>query len=292
MSKPWIKLWARWYESSSHALLSPEALHTGPHLLVLAGKYGRQEDGSALLVGPQGEPLSIAELARMTRWTSAKMARILGELRQCGTMTASGAALCFPRFDRWQESSSAARVRRHRARDVTVDVTPSKRSKTEDRRQRTEDRPSDPPSGLAPVPDSPAEREEVALARLREGLTWVRRPSGCNALLLPDAKLRELLRAGASVDDVIETVGAFADAIDRGEEKRSDWRAHYVLSFGWFERIRATHVLRGRAPQQVDTIEQALDVETRTGVLPAGWQRVAGGVVGPGGKLHEVESRA
>jgi hypothetical protein len=168
MSKPWIKLWTRWYESSSHALLSPEALHTGPHLLVLAGKYGRQEDGSARLVGPHGKPLSISDLAKLTRWSSGKMARILGELRQCGTLDVVANAYSFPRFDRWQESSSASRMRRHRGVTVTGEVTTECAPKTEDRGEKTEDRelPTPPPARRS----SPARTNEpVALvASLRE----------------------------------------------------------------------------------------------------------------------------
>lgn len=167
--------------------------------------------------------------------------------------------------------------------------TPPRVEKGEGRREKGE---GGGPPHPALVPGSPHETEEISLAQLRERLTYARRPSGCNALLLPDAKLRELLRAGASVDDVVETVEAFADAVDRGDEKRSDWRAHYVLSFGWFERIRATYLQRGGGPARVTTLEQALDVERRTRSLPAGWQRVAAGVVGPNGKLYDAEASA
>lgn len=150
-ARPWIKLWARWYESSSHALLSAEALHTGPHLLTIAGKFGRRDDGSAALVGPQGEALTIAALAKMTRWTSAKMARIVAELRQCGTLDVDGATYCFPRFTRWQESSSASRVRKHRTPKPGVTVTPEKRPKIEDRGEKTEEREPPPPPTSRPV---------------------------------------------------------------------------------------------------------------------------------------------
>jgi hypothetical protein len=166
-AKPWIKLWTRWYESSSHALLTPEALHTGPNLLVLAGKYGRQEDGSARLVGPHGKPLSISDMAKLTRWSTAKMARILGELRQCGTLDVVANAYSFPRFDRWQESSSANRMRRHRGVTVTGDVTPECASKREDRGETRDER--EPPLPVAPRTSPAREHEAVGLAaQLRE----------------------------------------------------------------------------------------------------------------------------
>jgi hypothetical protein len=288
-SKPWIKLWARWYETMSHSDLIAEALHTGPHLLVIAGKHGRREDGSAALVGPDGAALRIADLARRTRWSTRKMAEIVADLRRVGTLAVEGDAFVFPKFQRWQESASASRVRRHRA----VTVTPKKRTKREDRGERTEDRPSTPPptSGLAPVPDSPAEREQHAIEWLRDRLPSARRPDGCNALYMPDAKLRELLRAGAAPSDVIATVEAFADAIEEGHEKRENWRGNYVLSLAWFEQIQARYVTRDIERPAARSLADALEHEERTGSLPAGWQRVADGVVGPGGKHHEVEAR-
>jgi hypothetical protein len=231
-AKPWIKLWTRWYESSSHALLSPDALHTGPHLLVLAGKYGRQEDGSARLVGPHGKPLSISELAKLTRWTSAKMARILGELRQCETLAVVADAYTFTRFEHWQESKSAGRMRRHRGVTVTPEVTPVCAPKTEDRRQRTED------ITTTPLPPKGGEREWGEVAQVCDRLPWIAAKG--KSLLSPRDRIHKLVVNGATADEIVRVLEGLAAAVEAGKEPVSYWNAQYVFS-GHYDRLRTAY---------------------------------------------------
>jgi hypothetical protein len=142
----WIKLWARWYETTSHALLSPQALHTGPHLLTLAAKAGPDATGTAWLKAPDGGSYSLDDLAKLTRWPKRTLDKVLGELRQAGTVIYAPNVWGFPNFQRWQESPSAARVRRHRLRkrDGNSECNASVTTEAEDRgqKQKTETPPT------------------------------------------------------------------------------------------------------------------------------------------------------
>lgn len=255
-AKPWVKLWTRWYESSSHALLTPEALHTGPNLLVLAGKYGRQEDGSARLVGPHGKPMSISDMAKLTRWSTAKMARILGELRQCGTLDVVANAYSFPRFDRWQESSSANRMRRHRGVTVTDDVTPVCASKREDRGETKDERGEKggvvsseiPVAHARQVPEPPtaearAAERHVENEGLRERLTLTGevpqpRVKGQSLGNLPTRPndLRKLLDAGYAFDEIVATAVWLSERITAGEILPAAWSGAFYG--GWHDSFR------------------------------------------------------
>lgn len=115
-----------------------------------------------------------------------------------------------------------------------------------------------PPGGHAPVPGSHEQQLELELARLRDRLPQLRRPRGGLVLYYLDDKARELLRAGVKVDEWCDVAEAFADAIDRGEEQASDWRSNYVMSLGWFERLRNRYLVASGAVTE-ETPTQTLE---------------------------------
>jgi hypothetical protein len=291
VSKPWIKLWARWYETTSHLLMSPHALHTGPHLLMLASKYGRRDDGSAALVGPTGEPLTLGDLARLTRWPPKTIGTVVRELTTCGTLEQHGRTYVFPRFDRYQESSSAARVRKHRERScnvtdsvtVTDDVTPLKRPKTEDRRQKT-DSPKAPRKRGDIPPAIRAKCDEV-IDRLNERRAYIAERFG-----LPKRKgfgktdtLRKFIAARLAEGEDLETLLAVVDArarkiVREGGEgfehltTSTPFRpANWAYSLGLIdEHPRKTDATS--APEKpVETVDEARAHLEREGSLPHGW---------------------
>lgn len=116
-----------------------------------------------------------------------------------------------------------------------------------------------PSGGHAPVPGSHEHQLELELARLRDRLPQLRRPRGGLVLYYVDDKARELLRAGVSVDEWCAVAEAFADAIDRGDEQASDWRANYVMSLGWFERLRNTYLAPSTRAAAEETPTQTLE---------------------------------
>lgn len=116
-----------------------------------------------------------------------------------------------------------------------------------------------PPGGHAPVPGSRELQLEVELARLRDRLPHLQRPRGCPVLYYLDDKARQLLRAGVTVEEWVRVVEAFAGAIDRGDESTNDWRANYVMSVGWFERLRNEYGVELAAPVVEETPTQTLE---------------------------------
>jgi hypothetical protein len=129
--------------------------------------------------------------------------------------------------------------------------------------QRRESRPPPP----APPRTTGLRAEDESIAWLRDRLPYARRPQGANALPLLDAKIRELLRAGFTAEQILAGTESHAAAIDAGRAKRSDWRGTYVFSLGWFERILAEH----GTPRALSA-EQAAEYAARHRRAPDGWR--------------------
>lgn len=165
VSKPWCKLWERWYTTRSHVGLGGVALNIGPRLISLAN--GSPKPGwlvtSSLATGDGGDvvgdvtdvtPISVETIAREVRFALPDVATALRELLQCGTLSVdSGGVLFFPNFAEWQTHPGHERTRRwrekRRSRDAgDVDtVTNVLQRGSEDRRsedQRSEEERSDP----------------------------------------------------------------------------------------------------------------------------------------------------
>lgn len=125
--RPWIKLHTRWLTSPAHADLSGETLGTGSILMLLVGDQG-EDDGEG------GRWLPIATDLRGTTakdvigtWLRRARVRLnTGRSHVQHLINARSFAiddrgrLGMPNFAKWQEHPSAKRVRKHRAKGVTV----------------------------------------------------------------------------------------------------------------------------------------------------------------------------
>ena len=143
----WIKLYDRWFESRSHRFLGFEALHLGPHLLVMAAQSGVQEDGSAwILHGDQ--PLTVNQIATLARLENERAIRALDELESAGTVVRrTDGAYGFPKFSEYQETAEAARKRGEVGPTSDTKLVPKRRE--EEEKTREEKTPPKPPGGSA-----------------------------------------------------------------------------------------------------------------------------------------------
>lgn len=110
--RPWTKVWSRWYETDSHALLSFGALHVGPRLMTTANASPTRGE----LRAQNGAPLTAAQIGVLCRCSETEMVGYLTELVSAGTLGVREGVWFFPAFERWQESPQANRMRRHRER--------------------------------------------------------------------------------------------------------------------------------------------------------------------------------
>lgn len=102
-----------WWTTESHRELSGYALALGPYLIVEA----KRSRDPGRIITENGRPLSLSVIAREMRFPEAELARGIEELVTVGTLQRDAdGVLWFPNFERWQESGSASRMRRHRAR--------------------------------------------------------------------------------------------------------------------------------------------------------------------------------
>lgn len=136
---PWAKVWHDWWGAPEYVGLDADALG----LLALIANIANQDTERRWLLDPAGGPLDIHAIGARHRLTHARTSRAVGQLVNAGVLEvrsdrAWGLTLAFKA--RWpDESSSAPRVRRHRAAKaaareaesvtdavtVTVTVTPS-----------------------------------------------------------------------------------------------------------------------------------------------------------------------
>jgi hypothetical protein len=139
-SRAWCKLYDSWYTTRSHEELGPVALNIGGALLGLGNASPERGD----LRGPSGRPISIAVIARRTRFTEKEVSEALEQLVQCGTLVRlSDGALRFPNFLEHQESKWAGKKRAQR---VSEDSPPKDVINSED------SPPECPPNPTANVP--------------------------------------------------------------------------------------------------------------------------------------------
>jgi hypothetical protein len=114
-SRPWVKIWQTWWTTPSHADMTIETLGIGARIMSLVGAAPDQPGPERWCLRPDGQPLSINALARECRVSAAKLKRAVAEFEAAGTMTRrDDGAIGFPRWDEYQLSPSALRMRRHR----------------------------------------------------------------------------------------------------------------------------------------------------------------------------------
>lgn len=125
----WCKLYDRWFHCESHADIPGDILGTGTYLLLQANRWGRQPDGSGLVVSKIGAPLTAAQLAARLRCPEAYIEAVIDALVLAETIEITGdGAICFPNLQRWQEDPSTQRKRRQRRpsepsdRDIHADI--------------------------------------------------------------------------------------------------------------------------------------------------------------------------
>jgi hypothetical protein len=118
---PWCKVYAKFFESLSHAELDVTTLGVGIACLIIANRRGREADGSGWVVVKRGgQPMSWAGIARYAHATIDQVEKALSDLVRVGTMAHREAdgAYGFPKLQRWQEDPSTERQRRKRAREA------------------------------------------------------------------------------------------------------------------------------------------------------------------------------
>lgn len=135
--KHWIKLWVSWLTSPAHLELSGGALGLGPLLLLLATWDGEYASGGWLL-GEDGKPYDRNALARATHRSRSELDRQMLELVRVGTLVIDGrGAYGFAHFGKWQETSAATRMRRHRERNSDAGSDAQRDAQTGDGRRET-----------------------------------------------------------------------------------------------------------------------------------------------------------
>jgi hypothetical protein len=160
---PWAKIWWTWYASRSHLGLSGVALALGAPLMLLGrvaaerhsyahsdGQSDGQSDGDCDLVwlrDKAGKPITAAQVAGVARFPKADVEVALAELVEADTLVVSADGVYgFPNFWRYQETASAARMRklrrhteRHSDARSAPHVTTEGRGKREEVREKRGD---------------------------------------------------------------------------------------------------------------------------------------------------------
>lgn len=123
----YFKLWHLWWTSESHEDLGEDPIAIGPVLMSFCRWEPGRDNGWA--VTEKGQPVTCGALARRARWSGRgageRVAAALRELERVGTAELrSDGAWGLPKFGKWQESASAAKMRKARAKPKnTTDVT-------------------------------------------------------------------------------------------------------------------------------------------------------------------------
>lgn len=180
--KLWVKLWESWFTTPSHASLDFATLHGGIGILMLANRGDDDGSGGRWLQNPDGSPMSIADIARSLRCRKSVANRIVECLENVGTLhgrcTGKGKVLQqwigFPAFDKWQESPSAARMRKLRGveerhsdahSDATSDALVTREVEAE---VEVELNPPNPPRGNAKKSNETPSVSDARLAQVLE----------------------------------------------------------------------------------------------------------------------------
>lgn len=161
----YVKLWRSWWTGESHVHVGADALYVGTVLMTFVRWQPGQDDAWALL--ENGRPISIAIMAARARITGRRVEAGLRELEDAGTVARrTDGAWGFVNFARWQESASAAKMRRQRsvtsAVTVTTDVTPLGEEEEEEKKHVSNPDGFSPPNpqadpGEATPPESGAQ---------------------------------------------------------------------------------------------------------------------------------------
>ena len=244
---PWAKIWWDWYASRSHVDLSGVALALGAPLMLIcrqsADRHGdghgdghsdvtRSVTGSVTsgvvwALHQSGKPVTAESLAVVVRFPVDAVRAALQELVDAETLVVSDDGVYgFANFWRYQESRSAARTRRYRAREKRHSDAPRDASgdarvtrKVTDRDQRSEINPLTPKGGKEPARLKQPLEDAVRAEFFRRNCTsqkaapsqWL---DGCKTV-------QEALDLG-TYPDALTAVEAFAralvDACAKGEK--------------------------------------------------------------------------
>lgn len=117
--RDWIKIRTAYWDSPSHAELSPYAYAIGPRLMALADVDDWRDEGRARLVSATGQPLDVRSIARKCNAYSPEEQQAvmcaIDELIAVGTMALDAEGyLGFPKYREHQENKGAVRTRKHR----------------------------------------------------------------------------------------------------------------------------------------------------------------------------------
>jgi len=112
---PWMKVWDNYYTRRQHSALSGIDLAVGLRCTSLANANPRDDDGTAW-VRSEGLPLSVEAIAREARFSVEETRTALSRLCAVGYLCERGGAWGVPRIDDEQETASAGRMRRMRAK--------------------------------------------------------------------------------------------------------------------------------------------------------------------------------
>lgn len=170
-SRPWVKVWDSWWTSRSHANLDRDTLGIGLRILSLTGAAPEQEGDTRYCLDPAGEPMSRRAMARECRCGVRLLTAAIGRLVGAGTLVErEDGAVGFPKWDEYQLSPSALRMRRKRHADRHSDARCDGESARTlaARGQRSEVRgEQETPRELPPPPP-----EQHARAREHDAVAW------------------------------------------------------------------------------------------------------------------------
>lgn len=179
----WCKLHRGWWTRESHADIHAGLLGIGALMMSIANQFGRQADGSGLVVNSKGKPLDVVSLAFRGRCPEAFVVEAIEALVEAETIEITHEGVIrFPNLRRWQEDPSTERKRRSAPsrRDSHAEIHAEKTRiereihASEDQRIRgSEDQkrirsdPPNPPRGepafslapIAPEPTRPRQRK-------------------------------------------------------------------------------------------------------------------------------------
>lgn len=111
----WVKVYRQLYDCPEHRNLKPATMGILVGMMILANQYGRQPDGNAVILSVKKSALSPREIGAFCHCGEKTARRAIGELMEVGTVfQREDGAYYFENFRRFQESPSAARMRRLR----------------------------------------------------------------------------------------------------------------------------------------------------------------------------------
>lgn len=237
--RPWIKLHTRWLTSPSHARLKGGALGTGMIFLLLLADQGEDDSDGGRWFPLKARSSCVEDV--IDYWLSCGRVRLdsgrrhVQSLLECETFAISkGGRLGMPNWAKWQENPSAKRVRKHRAKGVTVT-----REEEEEVEEDVDAEARNTDTEKKAKPDIEYELLSTWAVYGGDPLglgPWpsITLPSGQKTKLITTAKLADMMLPGRyKATEVHQVVHDLASMVEDGSFPKSQYKPSYVFS-GYF----------------------------------------------------------